>query len=131
MSNKLTDVAITLNDAKLPYVPNTLSFTEGLGEVMVEVATAGNGALEGVTSVDVSTKIPMAKFALFPTPEAIEAALQAKRQPGLNRLVLTGKNASGSLKRTFVEASVTNDYEVQLTADGNIEIEMKAASITR
>ena len=130
MAFKITDPKVISDEGTVLIVPNTVSFTEGLGTRTVSVQSAGAGALEGVIADDVSTHIATIKFSMENTVANIATAKKWRTKEGAIALTLIGKTPDGSLKRTFQGATMTNDPEIALTADGNIECEFMAVKVS-
>lgn len=125
MTSQISDPSVVVNNVAISVVPNSVSFTEGFGEQNVLVQSAGNGVLEQVFSNDVETNVGMVKFSMRSTPRNIEIARQWKANRNQNVVAVTATLPDGQLTRTFTGAVLTSDYEVNLSADGEIEIEFK------
>lgn len=121
MPKRLADATLIINNVAVFVVPNSISFDEGLGEQSVDPQSAGGGVVQGVYSDNVEGKKSSLKFSVFNTPEAIELAKDWKLLQNANAATLS---APGGFSRAFNNMAVTNNYEVNLGADTNIDIEM-------
>jgi len=132
---QLSDPTIILNGTPLLIVPNSVTFTEGLGESEVLTVSGGNGTSDVITSQNVETKKGMLKFSLRVTPDQIEEARTAKLSPAGNVLEFTGTTGIGTpaektVNRTFQKATLITNYEVNPTNDGVIELEFEGTPPT-
>jgi len=124
MSKVLANPTVVANNNPIAIVPNTFTYTEGLGEQQIRVQSGGGAALEYIASDDVTTKKSMFKFEMLNTAENIELAREWKQNANQNVFSVS----EDSFSRTFVQSIVTNDYEVSLSSDGNIALEFNAAT---
>lgn len=124
MAELLLNGVVTINNVNIAYVPNTVVFTEGLGEQDVRTQTAGGGAVEQVYVDNVETRLSMFKFSLIPTKDSVELARSWKTNRNENVITYT----EGTFSRSFAQAALTSDYEVNASADGNIDLEFKTRS---
>lgn len=123
MANNTTTIAnpsLVANNESVFIVSNSLKYTEGFGEQNVRVQSAGGGNVAAVVSNNVETNKGNLKFSLMPTPENIRLARSWKANPNINVFSWF----QGELERTLPQATVTNDYEVNLAADGTIDLEI-------
>lgn len=127
---QISDPGVVVNNVGVAIVPNSLAFTEGFGEQETIVQSAGGGVLEQVYSNNVETNLSMVKFSLRSTVDNIELARSWKNNRNENVVAITAQVSDGTLTRTFNNAAVVNDFEVNLSADGVIEIEFKADKAT-
>lgn len=118
---KLVDATLVIDNNVIGYVPNSLGYTEGLGEQKVRVQTSGGGNVQTVVSEDVSKKVAMIKFNLEPTQTNIDLLRSIKTD--LNGHVVT-ISALGFTK-TITGAVITKDYEVKFGMDEVINVEME------
>ena len=118
---KLSNPTIVINNNSVPIVPNSFSYTEGLGEQELKVQSAGGGSVQTVLSNNVETNMSMVKFSLHNTAENIDLARTWKVNGNNNAISITGEG----LNRAINNAAVTNDYEVNLGADTTIDLEFK------
>lgn len=107
----ISDPRIVVNDVLLMIVPNSFSYTEGLGEQDVVVQSAGERRYSYI------------KFGVMNTVENIELLRSWK----INKKSMTGTalgTADDGWKRTFNNAAIINDYEVPLGLVGEISLEL-------
>ncbi len=130
MGNQVSDPGIVVNNIAIPVVPNTVRYTEGFGEQEILVESAGGGILQQVFSNNVETNLSMIAFELRPTVANINFVRQWKAQGNQNVVAIQAQVPDGSLTRTFNNAALTNDPEVNLTADGTIAVEWKSDKAT-
>ncbi len=122
---------VVVNNITLAIKPNTLTFTEGFGEQIVRAASAGGAQVEQILADNIEDNFSEVKFALDPTESNIANARIWKAQPGENVVSVTATATEGSVttafSRTFQKASITNNYEVPLGADTQIDLEWKSS----
>ena len=123
MSEQLSDVSVEINDETFFILPNTLKFKEGFGEQSVRNQSAGNGVIDQVYSNDVETMIGDVKFEIAATVPAVNAVRAVKNNKNQNSVVITATTQDGTLTRSYANCALVNDYEVNIAADGNIELE--------
>lgn len=128
-SFQLADMAVEVNDEIVYYEPNTLSYTEGFGETTVRAASTGGGGTELIFARDVSNAKSMVKFELPTTPENIELVRSWQIDVGANVVGLSGSNGTQKVTRTLTQATVVNDPEINISADGTIEVEFEGNSV--
>lgn len=127
MSIALADASVVINNEPIAVVPNSVSFTEGKGEQNMRAASAGGGSVEQVYSTNVESNFSMLKFELFNDVDSIESARSWKSNRNQNVATVSGKTPDGKkLSRTFSQAAILNDYEVNLGSDTTFEIEFKS-----
>lgn len=126
MPTQISDPSIVVNNLPVAVVPNSVAYTEGFGEQDILVQSAGNGVIEQVFSDNVETNLSMVKFSLRSTVANIALARQWKANRNTNAVTLTATTDDGTLTRTFSNAAITNDPEVNFASDGVIEVEFKS-----
>lgn len=105
-------------------VPNSLKYREGLGEQVVRAMSVGDGKTEQVYARNLETNFGMIGFQLPTTPENIKLARSWKANANRNVVALAGSTPDGgTLTRTFTQAAITNDYEVEIGTETSIEVE--------
>jgi len=116
---KTVDATLIIDNNVIGYVPNTLSYTEGLGEQKLRVQTSGGGSVQQVVSEDATKKQSMVKFHVEVTAGNIELlrAIKANQDGHVITLSTTG------FTRTITGAIMVNDYSVKLGVDDTIEVE--------
>jgi hypothetical protein len=127
MANResLYNPAITINNIDVKFKPNTLSFTEGFGEYKVRARSGGGGATDTIFSRDIETAYSTVKFNLLTTKDQVELARLWKSKDNTNTITITDSDSQGNqlISRTFKFAAMINDPPVNITADGDVEIE--------
>lgn len=114
-----------MNNEVVGILPNTLVFTEGLGEQNMRAVSIGEGKTEQVYARDLETAIAMVKFEVPTTPENITLARTWKANQNQNVVQIAGRTAEGQMTRTFSGAALLSDYEVQIGTETSIELEFK------
>lgn len=126
MGVQVADAAVQVNNNTVSIIPNTLAFTEGLGEQTIRAASAGGGQVEQVYANNIESNFSMVKFELPATAENIALAREWKTALNQNTVQIAGRTVEGRVTRTFTQAALLSDYEVALGSDTNIAIEFKA-----
>ena len=126
MATQLADATLIINNVVIYYIPNTLSFSEGLGEQTVRAASGGGGQVEQIYSRNIESNFGKINVEIPSTVDNIAAARQWKTNKNENVVQIVGNTPEGVVTRTFTQASILNDYEVQLGADTNIPVEFKS-----
>lgn len=130
MATAISNATLVINNVAVPVVPNSVSYTEGLGEYIYRSQSAGGGSIQGVFTENLEDRLPMLKFSIYPTPENIESAKQWKLNRNSNAVTVTGRiPGQPNFTRSFINSAVLSDYEINLGADTQIDIEMKAERI--
>lgn len=111
---------LVINNIAIPVRPNSVTFKEGKGEQNMRVQSAGGGNTDIVYSENVESNISSLMFEIINTAANIELARGWKTNRNANAGTLTGQG----LSRSFNNMAILNDYEVQLSSDGVIAIEM-------
>lgn len=122
MPRAIANAAVGVNNTAILIVPNSVVYTEGLGEQNMRAATAGGGSIQVVFSDNAETKFSMVKFKVYNIPDSIALLRSWKTNQDANVVTLTAPG----FNRTFLNAAITNDYEVALGADTDIEVEFKS-----
>jgi len=94
------------------------------GEQNVRAQSAGGGAVDIVVSQNVETNLSKLNFSLYPTEENIAIARDLKSKPGENVFQVI----DGNFSRTITNATVINDYDVNLGADTTIDLEIMGSA---
>ena len=126
MSEQLSNAAVIVNNVPVAIIPNTLAFTEGLGEQNIRAASSGGGQTEQVFSENIEMRYSTVKFELPGTIENIALARGWKVNKNQNLIQISGRTSDGTLSRTFSQAALLTDYEVPLSSDGNITLEFRS-----
>lgn len=126
MSEQLANALVTVNNDPVAIIPNTLKYTEGKGEQKIRAASVGGEQVEQVYSNDIETNFSQVMFEIPATVDNIAKARQWKTNKNQNIVQVVGQTAEGSLTRSFTQAAILNDYEVELGSETNVSIEFKA-----
>lgn len=121
--SQLNDISVFVNNNIVAYEANTLSYKEGFGETKVRNAVLGGGVTEQVFSQDLESKIGMVKFSLPSTIASVTLVRGWQNNLNANVVELMGTVGGQTFTRVFEQSAVTNDPEVNLSADGSVEVE--------
>ena len=121
---QLTDATLLANNEAIATVPNSIKYTEGFGERAVRVASIGGGKVEQIYANNVETAYSKLMFELPTTPENIKLARSWAANANGNVFQIAGSTPEGDVTKTFTQAAVTNDYEVEIGADTSISMEI-------
>jgi hypothetical protein len=121
---QLTDAALIANDEAVGIIPNSMKFTEGFGERKVRTASIGGGKVEQIFARDVETALSKLMFDLPTTPENIALAKAWAENGNENTFQIAGATPEGDVTRSFTQAALVNDYEVEIGSEANISIEI-------
>ena len=131
MSTQISDAIVEVNNDAVGIVPNSLTFTEGLGEQRVLAVSEGGGQVSQVFSNDLESNFGMVRFSMRSTAGNIEKVRGWKAGGNTNVVIIAGEDAEGNdFIRTYTQASITNNYEVGIATEGVIEVEFQANSPT-
>ena len=123
MPIQLSDATVLVNDEVIMIVPNSLKYTEGFGEQSVRAGSIGGGAVEQVYSRDVETSLSKVMFDIHTTPANVKLARTWKANANENVVQIAGKTAEGDTTRTFTQAAMTGDPEIEISTEGVIGVE--------
>ncbi len=123
MSIQLADAAVLVNDEVVAIVPNSLKYTEGFGEQQVRAASVGGGLVEQVYSRDLETALSKTMFDIHTTPANVKLARSWKANANQNVVQIAGKTNEGTTTRTFTQAAMVGDPEIEISSEGVINIE--------
>jgi hypothetical protein len=126
MATQLADALVTVNNDPVAIIPNSLMYTEGLGEQTIRATSAGGGQVEQVYANNVETKFSQCNFEMASTVENIARAREWKTLQNQNVVQIAGQTPEGRVTRTFTQAAILNDYEVPLGSETNITVEFKS-----
>lgn len=126
MPTQLADALVIVNDDPISIIPNTLMYTEGLGEQNVRAASVGGGEVEQIYSHNIESNFGSVTFEMAVTIDNIKLARQWKANQNNNLVQIVGRTPDGQFSRTFSKASLLNNYEVPLGSETNITIEFKS-----
>ena len=125
MAVQISDAGVVVNNVGVNIMPNSLSYDEGFGEQTVTVQSAGNGKISTVYANDVETNVGMVKFSMKSTIENIALARKWKSNGNRNAVAVIAQTPDGNLTRNFSGMALVNNYEVQLSADGVMDLEFR------
>lgn len=128
MATQLADALLQVNNESVAYIPNTLKYTEGLGEQSIRAASLGGGQVEQIYSNNIEMNFSTISFDMPATKENIDLAREWKTKRNQNGVVIAGSTPEGDITKSFERAAILNDYEVALGSDTNITIEFKSDS---
>lgn len=118
----LSIVSVIVNNEVVSIKPNSFSFTEGFGERKVRAQSAGPGSTSNVTSEDIETQFSMCKFMLYTT--AAHVNLVRRWQANFDQNKVTASDEG--ITRSFENAIIINNPEVNIGVDGEIEVEFQS-----
>lgn len=125
MSKKaLSTAQVIINNVVYPIVPNSLNFTEGFGEYTMRASSVGAGKTETIFSENAENKMSKVKFEMYPTAENIESIREWKSN--LNENLIEVSDSPSEFSRSFSNACLVNDYEVNIGSDTTISLEWSA-----
>ncbi len=111
---------IVVNNTAVAIKPNSFTYTEGFGERKVRVASTGGGQTTQIFSDDIETQMSTCKFMLYTTSDNVDLVRGWQANGSVNAIEVTDKDG---FTRTFLQALITNDPEVALGVDGEVEVE--------
>ncbi len=127
MSIVISAPSIIVNNEPVSIVPNSVVYTEGFGEQNVRAASTGGGQVEQVYSENVEMSFSKVKFEIFNDANSVALARKWKANRNLNVVQIAGGAPDGtSIERSFQNAGILNDYDVNLGSETTIEIEFKS-----
>lgn len=126
MATQLANAQVTVNNDILAIIPNSLKYTEGLGEQIIRAASSGGGEVEQIYSENIESNFSDIMFEIAATTENIAKARGWKTNRNQNVVAIQGTTPEGTLTRTFTQAAILNNYEVALGSETNIAVEFKA-----
>lgn len=123
---QVTDATVLVNNEAIGIVPNSLKFTEGFGERKKRTVSVGDGKTEQIYARDNETRKGRVMFELPTTIDNIALARAWAANDDRNVVQIAGQTVDGELTRTYTQAAVINDYEVEVGTETNISIEIEA-----
>ena len=131
MGTQIADAVITVNNDTVGIVPNTLTFNEGFGEQSILPVSDGGGRVSQVFANNLETNFARLSFSVRTTTDNIEKARSWKIAGNTNVVIIAGEDADGNdFIRTFTQAALTQDYDVQVQAEGTIDVEFMSNAAT-
>ena len=126
MAVQLANALVTVNNNPVAIIPNSLRFTEGLGEQTIRAASTGGGQTEQIFAENIESNFSDVMFEMPATVENIANARAWKTNKNQNVVQIMGSTPEGNVTRTFTQAAILNNYEVALGSETNIAVEFKA-----
>ena len=126
MAVQVADATISVNNDPVAVTPNSVVYTEGLGEQSIRAASSGGGQVEQIYSNNIESNFSTLRFDMPATVENIERAREWKVNTNQNVAQVAGRTPEGRVTRTFTQAAILNDYEVALGTETDISIEFKS-----
>lgn len=120
--NGLSTAQILVNNAAIAYIPNSLKIKDGLGDTKVRPEVVGKGQVQNVVTEDAETKKGSVKFSIASTIENAENVREWKSLFDANVLEVVTEG----YQRTFTAATLVNDPEISIAADGVIDLEWES-----
>ena len=117
--------SVLVNNVSIPIVPNSFTYTEGLGEQKMSVQAAGD-TVQQVYFDDASTRFSSIKFSIVSNKENIEIVRTWKTNRNNNNIIVSDVNSD--FTRTFNNAALIQDYEVGIGAEKTIDLEFRSDS---
>lgn len=126
MTTQIADPLVEVNNVAIGVEPNSVKFTEGLGEQKIRAVSYGGGATGQVYSNNVETNFSKVMFEIPATVQNIALARSWKINRNQNVISITASTDDGDLTRVFTGAALLGDYENVLASEGNIALEFSA-----
>ncbi len=126
-TTQLSDATVAVNNNPVEIIPNSLKFSEGLGEQKARAVSGGGGVVNQIFSNDIETNVGKVSFKVPATIDNIEAIRAWKINRNANGVTVTGSNVDGTITRTFSRAALLNDYEVELGSETDITVEFSSS----
>lgn len=122
--NQIAAPQLMLNNVNIAIIPNTFKYTEGLGEQTMKTASAGGGSVVQVIADDASKKKSKCEFQFYADASLI--ALTKTVKQNLNRNIISGVDPQSDWSRTFQQAILVNDYEIETGPDGKLTLQFES-----
>ena len=130
MVYQINDAAVIINGTNVALEVNTVSFTEGEGEQSYRALSTGGGGVIANKVANLESKFPKVMMSLPCDKNSVDLARSWKQNFGRNEIQISGISPDGQIfNRVFIGASITNDYEVPLSAEGTIDLEWMAEAV--
>ncbi len=127
MPTQIADANLVVNSDNVGYMPNTLKFSEGLGEQTVRAVSDGGGSVSQVFANNLESAFARVSFELPVTAETIALVRGWKLNGNSNVVQILASTPEGRMTRTFNRAALITDYDVEIGADTNISVEFQTA----
>lgn len=118
MARTLSNPTVEVNNIVIGIVPNSCSYKGGKGNKNVRPQSSGGDMVEMIVTEDAENKKSMVKFKLYPTLANID---YVKDWQELENGVAINLS-DGDFTQQFRGMHITEDPEVALGADGELEI---------
>ncbi len=125
MSTQFSNPTVMVNNVIVTVTPNSVKYTEGLGEQSIRAGSNGPVA-EQIYSKNVETQFSSVMFDMPAIVDNIDHQRDWKVKGNTNVVQITGSTPEGTVSRTFTQAAILNDVEVALGSDTDIAIEFKS-----
>jgi len=119
-SRAISTPSVIINNLPIGIRPNSLKYTEGLGEQTMRTQSAGGGTVDVVYSSNAESFMSTVSFELLNTADNINNIRAWKTNLNQNAISIVDQNSG--LTRNFANMALTNNYEVALGADGVIAV---------
>ena len=126
MSTQLSNPTVLVNNVQVAIKPNSVKYTEGLGEQKIRAASTGSGQVEQIYSEDIESNFSSVSFDMPATVDNVVNQRAWKTNKNQNIVQILGSTPEGSITKTFTNAALLNDVEVMLGSDTDITIEFKS-----
>lgn len=120
----ITNPTLFVNDNPVKYIPNTIEWKDGDGEVVVRTETTGGGNTENVYVEDITTRKGMVKFELLMNTENDTDTRTWKR----NRENNTVKLVFGDWSKVFPKAVIIGDVDKNAGMEGKLTVEFESGT---
>lgn len=125
MGLQLTEGQLVINNEAIAYVPNTLTYKDGKGEIQVNTNSVGGGAVQVTHGFNVENAKSMVKFGLRITKENEARTATFFNLIGAN--VLEISDSKSDFAKSFTGMSLMTDPEKAITSDGTFELVFEGA----
>ena len=119
----LASPSVVVNGDSVSIKPNSFKYTEGRGERIVRPQSSGGGAVTNVISQNIETLRSKCSFTLISTSENVEKIKTWLDNIEANTIQVSDR---GNFTRGFQSAIITNDPDINLGADQDIEVEFES-----
>lgn len=117
---QLANPVVRLNNIPIPIIPNSLKVIEGYGDQVVKALSIGNGNVVTIYHENVENKVACIKFQIPAQIDSLEYMAEAKEFKNQNTITLADDNG---YERAFNNCVLTSNYEVNIGAEQNTDIE--------
>ncbi len=127
MGNALSNPVMEIDGDVISYIPNSVVYNEGAGEMKVKVESAGGGTVEPIVTENAETKIGMVKFKVSPTSTHLGQIREwqtSSRDGGV-----TIDLSKDDIQVPFTQMILINNPDVNVGVDGEIELEFEGAPV--